>query len=191
MKNFRTKLAVTTTIALTLPATIAQQAKAVTFNFNWTGNIGYSARGSFRYDENTAPAIISESGAGPTNSLQSLTVSFFDPSNTPLQSFNTVAGGVSTSAFFQFNFNTTTQQLFGDFNVGGGTGAIGEQFFNGPIGGLLRLREITGPGTNNLLDFQNIGTITVSQIPEPSSVLGLLALGTLGASSLCSRKSKK
>lgn len=191
MKNFWTKLAVTTTIAMTLPATIAQQAKAVTFNFNWLGDSGYSARGSFSYDENTAPAIINVSGAGPIGVLQSLTVSFFDPADTPLQSFNTVAGGVSNSTFFAFNFNTTTQQLFGDFNVGGGTGAVGEQFFNGTIGGLLRLRQIDGPGSNILLDSQDPGTIEVSLVPEPSSVLGLLALGTLGASSIANRKSKK
>jgi len=52
-------------------------------------------QGEFGYDETTAPTIISESGAGSTNNLDFLTVSFFDPSGSLLQSFNTVSGGIS------------------------------------------------------------------------------------------------
>jgi hypothetical protein len=152
---------------------------AVVFDFSWTGNAGYKAVGSFGYDETTAPPIISESGAGPTNYLDFLSVGFFDPSNNPLQSFNTVSGGVSNSSFFAFNFDTSTETLFGAFNVGGGTVATGEQFFNGDIGGLLRLRQIVDPFNNTLLDSQNPGVITVQRapasVPEPGalSLIGL------------------
>jgi len=150
---------------------------AVVFDFSWTGNAGYKAVGSFGYDETTAPTIISESGAGPTNFLDFLSVGFFDPTNSPLQSFNTVSGGVSNSPFFQFNFDTSTATLFGSFDVGGGTGTTGEQFFNGTIGGLLRLREIIDPSTNTLLDSQNPGVITVQRAPVPEpGALSLIGL---------------
>jgi hypothetical protein len=146
-------------------------------------------QGEFGYDETTAPIIISESGAGPTNVLDFLTVSFFDPSGNLTQSFNTVTGGISQSSFFAFNFNTTTHTLFGNFNVGGGTGVIGEQFFTGTIGGLLELRQdVDQISASNLLDSQNPGEITVKKTPEPSSMLGLLALGALGAGSMVNRK---
>ncbi|HAX79229.1 MAG TPA: PEP-CTERM sorting domain-containing protein [Cyanobacteria bacterium UBA11372] len=181
MKNIFTTIAATAATSAALSLVMAQQAEAISFNFSWQGDGGYSATGMFSYDETTAPAIVSESGAGATNNLQSLTVSFFDPNNNPLQSFNTVTNGISESAFFQFNFDTSTQTLFGAFNVGGGTGVIGEQFFSGTIGSLLRLRQdVDQMGTSIELD-RNSGAITVTQVPEPASVLGLLAFGALGA----------
>ncbi|MFB2978467.1 PEP-CTERM sorting domain-containing protein [Microseira sp. BLCC-F43] len=181
MKNIFTAIAATAATAAALSLIMAQQAQAISFNFNWQGNGGYSAKGMFSYDETTAGPIISESGAGPTKDLQSLMVSFFGPGGTPLQSFNTVTNGVSESDFFRFNFNTSTQTLFGNFNVGGGQGVIGEQFLSGTIGSFLRLgQDVDQKGTSITLD-SNSGAITVSQVPEPASVLGLLAFGALGA----------
>ena len=88
-----------------------------------------------------------------------------------------MSGGVSNSPFFQFNFDTSTATLFGSFDVGGGTGTTGEQFFNGTIGGLLRLREIIDPSTNTLLDSQNPGVITVQRAPVPEpGALSLIGL---------------
>lgn len=155
-------------------------AQAITFAFNWVGDGGYSTEGLFRYDASIANGVISESGAGPTHGLQSLSVSFFNPAHTLLESFNTVSGGVSSSAFFQFNFDTSTLNLTGPLNVGGGTGVIGEKFFNGTIGGLLRLRQdIDQQGNSFEIDRQNIGVVTVIEVPEAGvsvaswSVLGL------------------
>jgi hypothetical protein len=189
MQNLLTKLPAATVLAAALSSAIVPQAEAITFNFHWEGDAGYTMQGEFGYDETTAPTIISESGAGPTNALDFLSVSFFDPSGNLTQSFNTVSGGVSQSGFFQFNFDTTTHTLFGGFNVGGGTGVIGEQFFGGTIGGLLELRQdVDQRGASILLDSQNPGEITVKKTPEPSSMLGLLALGALGAGSMVNRK---
>jgi hypothetical protein len=189
MPNLLTKLSAATVLAATLSSGIVPKAEAITFNFHWEGDAGYTMQGEFGYDETTAPIIISESGAGPTNVLDFLTVSFFDPSGNLTQSFNTVTGGISQSSFFAFNFNTTTHTLFGNFNVGGGTGVIGEQFFTGTIGGLLELRQdVDQVNASNLLDSQNPGEITVKKTPEPSSMLGLLALGALVAGSMVNRK---
>ena len=190
MKNIFATIAATAGATAALSLVMAQQAQAVSFNFNWQGDAGYSARGMFSYDETTAPTIISESGAGPTNYLQSLMVSFFDPSGNPLQSFNTVANGVSTSAFFQFNFDTSTQTLFGAFDVAGGTGVIGEQFFQGTIGESLKLRQDVDQISQFIELDQNSGEITVSakSVPEPASVLGLLAFGAMGAGSILKKK---
>jgi len=79
--------------------------------------------------------------------------------------------------------------LFDGFNVGGGTGVIGEQFFGGTIGGLLELRQdVDQQGASIQLDSQNPGEITVKKTPEPASMLGLLALGALGAGSIINKK---
>lgn len=193
MKNIMTKMATLAATSAALSGAIAfsinNPAQAITLNFSFMGDAGYSAIGKFSYDETTAPIIISESGAGPTNNLESLMVSFFDPSNSLLSTYNTVAGGISGSNFFNFNFDTSTQTLFGAFNVGGGTGVIGEQFFTGTIGGLLSLRQdVNQMGTSILLDSQDPGSIMVSQVPEPASAMGLLAFCAMGVGSLLKKK---
>jgi hypothetical protein len=175
---------------------VAQSAAAdpVNYAFSWTGDGSYSLRGIFGYDAATAPPIIVEISAGPTNTLTHLSVSFFDPSNTPLQSFNTVSGGVSNSPFFRFNFDTTTEQLFADFNVGGGTNADGVQFFLGTIGGLLQLREIDTGGPDIVLDSQRVGTIIVTPAaaPEPSGLaLSGMALAAIVASYRARRRDRR
>ncbi len=192
MKNIFAKIATITATSAALTVAIAtganNPAQAIDFKFDWLGNAGYSATGSFSYDETTAPTIISESGSGVTNSLQSLNVSFSDPSNNPLGTYNTVTAGVSESDFFAFNFDTSTQSLFGSLNVGGGTGVIGEYFFSGTVGDSLFLRQdVDQQGTSITLD-QNSGSIHVYQIPEPASLLGLLAFGVLGIGSTLKKK---
>jgi hypothetical protein len=196
MKNLLTKLTAIAASTITLSVALAQQAQAISFNFYWQGNDGYSAKGMFSYDENTAPVIISKNGAGATY-LKSLMVSFFSPGNIPITSpfptYNTVVGGVSQSPFFKFNFDTSTQTLFGAFDVGGGTGVIGEQFLQGTIGSLLQLKQDVNqnPSTPPTLLDQNSGAITVTEkTPEPTSVLGLLALGGLGVGSVMRKKQK-
>ncbi|WP_334689221.1 PEP-CTERM sorting domain-containing protein [Nostoc sp.] len=192
MKNIFIKMATITATSAALSVAIAaganNPAQAIEFNFNWQGDAGYSAIGSFSYDEATAPKIISESGSGATNFLQSLNVSFLDPSKNLLGTYNTVNGGVSQSDFFAFNFDTSTQKLSGPFDVAGGTGVIGEYFFQGTIGDSLFLRQdIDQKSSFRTLD-QNSGFIQVSKVPEPTSLLGLLAFGMLGVGSTLKKK---
>ncbi|GET41409.1 PEP-CTERM sorting domain-containing protein [Microseira wollei] len=99
----------------------------------------------------------------------------------PLGTYNTVTGGVSDSQFFKFNFDTSNKSLFGNFDVAGGQFIDGELFRQGTIGSKLELRQTANQGTTNILVDQNSGAITVTQVPEPASVLGLLAFGALGA----------
>ncbi|MEH1844729.1 MAG: PEP-CTERM sorting domain-containing protein [Nostoc sp.] len=175
-------------LSVAIAAGANNPAQAIEFNFNWQGDAGYSAIGSFSYDEATAPKIISESGSGATNFLQSLNVSFLDPSKNLLGTYNTVNGGVSQSDFFAFNFDTSTQKLSGPFDVAGGTGVIGEYFFQGTIGDSLFLRQdIDQKSSFRTLD-QNSGFIQVSKVPEPTSLLGLLAFGMLGVGSTLKKK---
>ncbi|MCC5603124.1 PEP-CTERM sorting domain-containing protein [Nostoc favosum] len=191
MKNIFSKIAAiaATSAAFTVAVAAANNpAQAIELNFNWQGDAGYSAIGSFSYDETTAPTIISESGSGATNFLQSLNVSFLDPSNNPLGTYNTVTGGVSQSNFFAFNFDTSTQTLFGPLDIAGGTGIIGEYFFQGTVGDSLFLRQdIDQQSAFRTLD-QNSGSIQVSKVPEPASLLGLLAFAGLGVASTLKKK---
>ncbi|RCJ36726.1 PEP-CTERM sorting domain-containing protein [Nostoc punctiforme NIES-2108] len=188
MKNIFAKITAIAATSVVIAAGANNPVQAIELNFNWQGDAGYSATGSFSYDETTAPTIISELGSGATNFLQSLNVSFLDPSKNLLGTYNTVSGGVSESNFFAFNFNTSTHTLFGPFDVAGGTGVIGEYFFQGTVGDSLFLRQdVDQQGTSTTLD-QNSGSIQVSKVPEPTSLLGLLAFAGLGVGSTFKKK---
>ncbi|MDZ8260816.1 PEP-CTERM sorting domain-containing protein [Nostoc sp. ChiQUE01b] len=188
MKNIFAKITAIATLVAAIAAGANNPAQAIELKFNWQGDAGYSATGSFSYDETTAPTIISEAGSGATNFLQSLNVSFLDPSKNLLGTYNTVSSGVSESSFFAFNFDTSTQTLFGPFDVAGGTGVIGEYFFQGTVGDSLQLRQdVDQQGTSITLD-QNFGSIQVSKVPEPASLLGLLAFAGLGVASTLKKK---
>ncbi|QSJ18154.1 PEP-CTERM sorting domain-containing protein [Nostoc sp. UHCC 0702] len=186
--KFSTIAATSAALTVAIAATTDNSALAIEFNFNWLGDAGYSATGSFSYDEATAPTIISESGGGATDYLQSLSVSFLDPSNNLLGTYNTVTGGVSESDFFTFNFDSSTKTLFGPFDVAGGTGIIGEYFFQGTIGEFLELRQDVDQVTTSIRLDQNSGSIQVYKVPEPASMLGLLAFAALGVSSTFKKK---
>ncbi|MEH2256815.1 PEP-CTERM sorting domain-containing protein [Nostoc sp.] len=188
MKNIFAKTLTSAAASVAIATGANNPAQAIKLNFNWQGDAGYSATGSFSYDETTAPTIISETGSGATNFLQFLNVSFLDPSKNLLGTYNTVSGGVSQSSFFAFNFDTSTQTLFSPLNVAGGTGVIGEYFFQGTVGDSLQLRQdVDQQGTSTTLD-QNSGSIQVSQVPEPASLLGLLAFAGLGVASTLRKK---
>lgn len=170
--------------AVAMLSSASSHAALVSYNMAWTGSAGYSLSGQFSYDDATAPTNISVSGLGPFSVLKSLSVGFFDPSNNLMQSYATVVNGVSNSNFFQFNFDVLNENLYGSFNVGGGTVAAGVQFFNGTLSSLLRLREnIDASGNSNDLDSAS-NTVTVTraaQVPEPGTLAlcfgALLALG--------------
>ncbi|MEH2311314.1 MAG: PEP-CTERM sorting domain-containing protein [Nostoc sp.] len=191
MKSFFALAAghVATSLALCTTSIIASinLAQAADLTFNWKGDAGYSASGSFSYDETTTPAIISESGAGSTKALQSLNVSFFNPSQELIGTKNEVVNGVSSNQFFNFNFDTTTGNLFGAFDLGTGSGK-GDVFISNvetPDGTLISpgatyylYRNIT-VGNTQLLD-SSPNRIKASAVPEPTTILGTLVAGMLG-----------
>ncbi|MBV8882839.1 MAG: PEP-CTERM sorting domain-containing protein [Chroococcidiopsidaceae cyanobacterium CP_BM_RX_35] len=184
MKNFIIKAAAlaASTVAVATVSVMTNPAQAADFNFSWKGVNGYSALGSFSYNETNAPAVISESGAGPTKFLQSFSVSFFDPQQKLLESGSSVEDGVSSDRFFRLDFNSQSQNInVLDADIGG----TSYQYF------LTNLRtpsgQVVGPGVTDFNLFyrpngtpvlDSSPTVQVSQVPEPSSLLGILALGT-------------
>lgn len=208
MNESLTKIAATAATTTAVTAAIALNASssvlAATFNYSLQTNTGYSIQGSFSYDEMMAPAIISEEGPGTTNALQSLSVSFFNPSNNLIGSYNPVVNSVSNYDFLDFNFDTSTQNLFGAFDVGADTFIPGQNYITNVFepprveltqpGNTLYLYQnsvsASGEVIGELIDTVNLTAdqiqVTEAQpVPEPSSVLGLLAFGgMLGGSAL-------
>ncbi|MBE8999983.1 PEP-CTERM sorting domain-containing protein [Nostoc sp. LEGE 12447] len=181
----------TTALALAIAITTHNLADAAEFNFNWKGDTGYSAKGSFNYDTTTAPSVISEAGLGATKNLQSLSISFFDPFSTLINSFTPVLGSVSNYSFLRFNFDNTTQQIFGPFDVGkddelpGDTwlnnnlALIDEGFSNEVLAKEFGFNNRDAAGIKQILDLSN-NSVQVSKVPEGSIIIGLLAVCSLG-----------
>lgn len=193
MKKILTKLAVTAVTTTALSGAFAlsagNPAQATTFNYSFHTNTNYTGKGQFSYDGN--PAMISESGSGPTNFLQFLSLSVFDPANNLLDSGNSVVGGISNDSFFLFEFDALTETMnLLDTN----TAASGQDpyYFISNAVDPSYMPVTPGSTTFNLFAFSpstgttgtaiflgSASSIQVSRVPEPASVLGLLAFGAL------------
>jgi hypothetical protein len=103
-----TYAALLATVALGFTASVSQGA---TFAYSFTTNTGYTGAGEFSYDAVTAPAVIVESGSGPTTTLLSLSLAIFSPSNTLLDSGSAVINSVSSSPYLGFEYDTATLAL--------------------------------------------------------------------------------
>jgi len=162
-------IATTTGVVMNLVLLKAVPVQAITLNFDWTGNAGYSARGSFSYDETQDYITIDNS------KLQSIAVSFFDPSKKLLNSFAPVTNGSSIYDFLDFNYDTVTKSLFGYFDVGQDNAQSTDYYLLGTVGLNLSLRN----HSEGIID-QNNGLINVTPttpIPEPLTTGGTVFTG--------------
>ncbi|MFO1434780.1 MAG: PEP-CTERM sorting domain-containing protein [Candidatus Competibacteraceae bacterium] len=199
MNKLLSKLTVTavTTMVLSgaLALSVSTPAQALTFNYSFVTDTGYSGNGQFSYTGN--PATVSATGSGPVAPLQSLSLSVFDPANSLLDSGNSVVNGFSSDSYLRFDFNALTETLsILDTNTAA-SGSNPYYFISNAVDS--NGTPITAPGSAfYLFAFSLSGTYTllgstssiqVSSVPEPTS-LGLLALGGL-AVGYAKRKKQK
>ncbi len=175
---------------LAAPIMFAAAAQATTVNVNYTGINGYTATGSFSYNGATAPTVITEAnGSGATTTIQSFTLSFYDPSKMLLESGSSVINGVSSDRFFRLTYNTATNMITTlDGDVGGAytyfltnlrtpTGssvAAGQTTFN------FFNRNTANTALDTAPSIQSTVVPTVASVPEPSTWSILLAGGLAG-----------
>ena len=189
----KTAISIVTTIGLVLAIAITPNdvVHATEFKFNWKAGAGYLAQGSFNYDTTTAPSIISEAGLGVTKNLQSLSISFFTPLSTLINSFTPVVNGVSNYSFLRFNFDSTKEQIFGSFDVGKDNNLPGDTWLNNNLalidegfsdevlGKEFGFNSRDATGIKQILDLSN-NSVQVSKVPEGSIIIGLLTVCSLG-----------
>jgi hypothetical protein len=209
MNNLLTKLTSTAAATVALSVALALDApktNAASYNLSWEGNDGYTAEGMFSFDDQFLGQIITK------NELSDFMISFFNPDTTLLASFDYDFPNPDTSGEFNFNFDSATGTIFqtGSFDTPMGfdlgidffANELGVDFYtsNGdtgfpPVGTIVLDESLSPQGcltfpSPNCTRFDTGGELVATEkiVPEPSSMLGLLALGFLGAISAFKRK---
>jgi hypothetical protein len=125
-------------------------AEAITMNFQWTGEKGYSAKVVFSYDEQVNSDQIIEENKGKAKIIQNLTVSFYNPAGQSLGTYENIQKGVSQAPYFRFNFDPQQQQIIGSIDLGGDSS--GEIYLKGIVQEKLKLFKIDQSGKETIYD---------------------------------------
>jgi hypothetical protein len=167
-----------------------QSADAASFELNWQGNQGYSAKGNFSYDDSFIGNIVTK------EQLTDFAISFFDPQGTLLQNFQYDFPQTDTS--FNFNFDTVTNTVLqtGNFDTANGfdlgidfaTDVTGLDFYTylnaeqGLPTATIFLKDDLSPEVCDTFPDCRLdlgGQLTATAIPEPGAITGLLVMGFL------------
>ena len=133
---------------LVISLQIASPALAVTQELRFTTESGYKIETVFSYDQAKNLGMIREHGHGKTEAIDSMKVSFYNSSGELAANYNNIVDGVVTGNYFEFNFNTTTQQLSGNLDIGGES--TGEIYLKGKVDGELSLIEVSELGETEI-----------------------------------------
>ncbi|MCC0179522.1 hypothetical protein I4641_21415 [Waterburya agarophytonicola K14] len=153
-KNFFVNLVTNLTIVIALSLWIAFPALAVTQKLQFNTPAGYTVKTTFSYDETQKPKMIRERGNGKTEVLDSLKISFYNPSGELMANYNNVVEGIATGTYFEFNFDPATQQILGKIDLGGES--AGQMYLKGEAEGELSLIEVTQSGSEKVIDRVSI-----------------------------------
>ena len=156
LKNLLITLLITIFITAISGFMLDRSAEAMTQSFQWTGKTGYSARGRFSYDEAKVAKTIAEQGAGKTNILKSLIVTFYNPSGEPISTYENVVNGIASGNYFEFHFDPVKQKLFGSIDLGGEF--ADEMYLKGEVDRQLSLIEVDSSGIDRTID-RDLGAI--------------------------------
>ncbi|MBD2515673.1 PEP-CTERM sorting domain-containing protein [Nostoc sp. FACHB-973] len=193
MKSIRNQIKATVAVAaFSSMATFinVNSADAASFELNWLGDKGYSAKGQFSYDDSFLLSIVTK------EQLTDFAISFFDPQGSLLQNFQYDFPQADNS--FNFNFDTVTKTVLqtGNFDTPNGfdlgidfaTDVTGLDFYTylnaeqGLPTAKIFLKDDLSPEVCDTypdcrLDFG--GKLTATAIPEPGVISGLLVVGFL------------
>ena len=158
LKNILINLSITVFIIVTSNVMLVTSAEAMTQSFQWTGTTGYSAQGKFSYDEEQVSKTIAEQGSGKTNTLKSLSVTFYAPSGETISTYENVVNGMARGNYFEFHFDPVQQKLMGSIDLGGEF--VNEMYLKGAIDRELSLIEVEQSGIERTLD-RDSGFITI------------------------------
>lgn len=151
----------------------ALSAQAITFEFNWTGDSGYSATGNFNFND------ANSDGFARSNEFTAFNITFRDDVSNSLATYDLNQLQLFTPAF-NFNYDIGNNKVL----QSGNSDAIdGFSIGNGDVGGyLLNTSDASGITFGNS-DFSSSdfgGTFAATPVPfevSPTSSLGIFILG--------------
>ena len=141
------KLVISSIAAIAL--CIQPAAYATTQQIQLDSMNGYKIEATFSYEDLSIEAI-AERGRGKTKVVDSLEVSFYNPSGEAIASYNNIVDGVARGNYFEFNFDPTTQKLWGEIDLGGEL--PGEMYLKGDADRGLSLIEVEASGEERVID---------------------------------------
>lgn len=195
MKSISNKIKATVAVAAFSSMSMATlihvpSADAASFELNWLGDKGYSAKGQFGYDDSLEGSIVTK------DQLTDFAISFFDPQGTMLQNFN--YDFPQTDSTFNFNFDTVTKTVLQtdnfdtsngfDLGIDFATDVEGLDFYTylnaeqGLPTAKIFLKDDLSPEVCDTYPDCRLdlgGQLTATAIPEPGAISGLLVVGLL------------
>ncbi len=126
-------------------------ARAATQKLQFNTDKGYTVRAIFSYDESLVKDTIEERGHGKTAVIDSMKVSFYNPSDELIASYDNIVDGVVIGNYFEFNFNPATEQLAGNIDIGGES--AGEMYLKGKAERELLLIEVSKSGEEKAINL--------------------------------------
>ncbi|MEM8828352.1 MAG: hypothetical protein AAGE96_03220 [Cyanobacteria bacterium P01_G01_bin.19] len=136
-------------IAILISFCFMSSAMAITQKLQFDSDEGYTVTAVFSYDKSLVKDTIKERGHGKTAVIDTMKVSFYNPSNEPIANYDNIIDGVVVGDYFEFNFDPATQQLAGNIDIGGES--AGEMYLKGEAEQELLLIEVSQSGSEKAI----------------------------------------
>jgi hypothetical protein len=147
--NIFVKIVTNLVIFITISLYFIAPAIALTQELQFHSTTGHIIKTIFSYDETQAITPIQEQGTGETQILDTLTISFYQPSGDLIASYKNIVNGIATDNYLEFNFDPATKKLLGNIDLGGQL--AGEMYLKGQVEGEISLIEITASGEEKVI----------------------------------------
>jgi hypothetical protein len=147
--NFFVKIVTNLVIFITISLYFIAPAIAVTQELQFHSTTGHIIKTTFSYDQIPDVTPIKEQGTGKTQIVDTLTISFYQPSGELIATYDNIVNGVVTGNYLEFNFDPATKKLLGNIDLGGEL--AGEIYLKGKVEGELSLIEIIASGEERVI----------------------------------------
>jgi hypothetical protein len=147
--NFFVRIVTNLVIFLAISLYFIAPATAITQKLQLYSTTGHIIKTTFSYDQTPDLTPIREQGAGKTQTLEALTISFYQPSGELIATYNNIVNGVVTDNYLEFNFDPATKKLLDNLDLGGEL--AGEMYLKGNVEEGLSLIEVTASGEEKVI----------------------------------------
>jgi hypothetical protein len=147
--NFFVKFMTNLVIFLAISLYFIAPATAITQELQLYSTTGHIIKTTFSYDKIPDVIPIREQGTGKTQTLNTLTISFYQPSGELIATYDNIVNGVVTGNYLEFNFDPATKKLLGNLDLGGEL--AGEMYLKGNVETELSLIEVTVSGQERVI----------------------------------------